>query len=65
MADEGVVVVYLQCGSGRRCLVMGGFGGLMVVALEGSDVFDRREDVLRGSVSHEEVCSVLNGVDQS
>ena len=63
MADEGVVVVYLQCASGKRCLVMGGFGGLMVVGLDGSDVLGSRSDIPLGSVSHQEVCSVLIGAE--
>ena len=36
------MVVCLQCWSGKGCLVMGGFGGLMGVGLEGSDVIGRR-----------------------
>lgn len=40
------MVVCLQCGSGRRCLVMGGFGGWMGVGLKESDVVGRRRDIL-------------------
>ena len=36
------MVVCLRCGSGERCLGMGGVGGLMGVGLEGSDVVGKR-----------------------
>ena len=48
----------LQCWSGKGCLVMGGFGGLMGVGLEGSDSVSSRGDFSLRSMSHGMVYSV-------
>ena len=40
------MAVCLQCWSGKGCLVMREFGGLMVVGLEGSDVVGKKGDFL-------------------
>ena len=56
LIEWGVVVVCLRCGSGRGCLVMGGFGDLMgLVVVEGRNIISRRVDYLGcwESVSHE------------